>query len=57
MTAVKCRRQVLAFGFDVVERGNGTVHRGHKQQVGQPFGSNAADALVEGDYSWGTKMI
>lgn len=41
--------QGLAFGFNVVERGNGTVLRGHKNMQG-PFGSNAEDALAEGDY-------
>lgn len=49
--------QQLAFGFDVAERGNGTFLRGHKQHVGTTFGSNAKDALVEGDYSWRTKII
>jgi len=57
VTAMKCwETQGLAFGFDVVESGNGTVPRGHKNMQG-PFGSNAEDALAEGDYGWRTGLI
>lgn len=52
MTAVKCwETQGLAFGYDVVDRGNGTVLRGHKNMQG-PSGSNAKD-----DYGWRAKKI
>lgn len=49
--------QGLAFGFDLVERGNGTVFRGHKQHVGTPVRYNAKDALVEGDHSQRTRVM
>lgn len=49
--------QGLAFGFDLVERGNGTVLRGHKQHIGTTFWYNAEDALVEGDDSQRTRVI
>lgn len=52
MTAVKCwETQGPAFSFDVVDRGNGTVLRGHKNMQG-PSGSNAKD-----DYGWRAKKI
>lgn len=50
VTAGRCwETQGLAFGFNVVERGNGTVLRGHKNMQG-PFGSNVEDTLAEGEY-------
>lgn len=37
----------LAFGFDVVERGNGQCFEVISNMGEQPFGGNAEDALVE----------